>query len=400
MQSTGGKYRVSKVHGLPPFSLTQKKLIMAKLKVLVVDDEPGIRSGIARILRNYKVTYPFIDEVFEYEIIEAATGEEALEILQQGNIDLVLLDNKLPGIEGIEVLDYINKAKMDVAVMMITAYASIDLAVKATEQGAYNFLPKPFTPGELKNSIEALTKHLYLKRMTRKMSSAGREVRFKFLSVLSQELKSPLNAVEGYLRIMKERQAGDSLDDYDHVIDRCLERLQGMRTLIMDLLDLTRIEQGEKKRELKPLDLVQIARNCIDTVSPLAVQKNVTIHFDAPDELIYVCSEMEMESIFNNLLSNAVKYNKEGGEVFFVLRDCPGKVEIIVEDTGIGMSKDDLGKLFKEFSRIKNSKTRMISGSGLGLSIVKRIVDLYNGKIDVQSEPDKGSKFVLSLPKS
>ena len=138
---------------------------MKKLKVLIVDDEPGIRSGIERILRNYAVGYPFMDEDFGYEILEAGTGETAIDIINNNPIDVILLDNKLPGIQGVEVLEYINKKQYDAVVMMITSYASLDLAVKVTNMGAYNFVPKPFTPQELKAAIENITKHLFLKRI-------------------------------------------------------------------------------------------------------------------------------------------------------------------------------------------------------------------------------------------
>src|SRR6056297_2611966 len=139
------------------------------LKVLVVDDEPGICSGINRILRNYTVGYPFMDEDFTFDVKEASTGEDALKIIDEGGIDIVLLDNKLPGMDGIEVLEYIKKKEIDILVMMITSYASLDLAVKATQNGAYNFVPKPFTPQELKSAVENITKHLFLRRMTKDM---------------------------------------------------------------------------------------------------------------------------------------------------------------------------------------------------------------------------------------
>lgn len=183
---------------------------MSKLKLLIVDDEPGIRSGVERVLRNFTVGYPFMEEDFSFEILEAETGEKAIEIIDSMPIDIILLDNKLPGIHGIEVLEYIKSKEYDISVMMITSYASLELAVKATNQGAFNFVPKPFTPPqELKTSVENITKHLYLKRMTKQMREEGKQARFQFLSVLSHELKSPLNAIEGYLRIMKEEQAGN-----------------------------------------------------------------------------------------------------------------------------------------------------------------------------------------------
>ncbi|NMC41316.1 MAG: response regulator, partial [Bacteroidales bacterium] len=214
---------------------------MGILKVLVVDDEPGIRSGVTRILGNFSVTYPFMDEDFSFEILEAPTGEEALEIIEKNKPDIVLLDNKLPGMQGVDVLDNIRKKNHDVVVAMITSYASLDVAVRATRNGASDFIPKPFTPQELRSSIENITKQLYLKRITHRLNEEGKKVRYQFLSVLSHELKAPLNAIEGYLRMMQERQYGEKIDDYAVPIDRSLQRIQGMRNLIMDLLDFTKI---------------------------------------------------------------------------------------------------------------------------------------------------------------
>jgi signal transduction histidine kinase len=372
---------------------------MSTLKVLVVDDEPGIRSGIQRILRNFRVGYPFMDEDFDFEVIEAETGEKAIEIIDSLPMDIILLDNKLPGMDGIGVLDYIRKKEYDAQVMMITSYASLDLAIKATNNGAYNFMPKPFTPDELKSSIEGITKHLYLKRMTRNMNREGKQVRFQFLSVLSHELKSPINAVEGYLKIMKERQVGENLSDYDAMIDRSLERIKGMRNLIMDLMDLTRLQSGKKTRELKKVDLNQAARIAMDTMEPMAIQKNVKMYLDTPENLIMQGDPDEIEIIVNNLVSNAVKYNREGGSVNVIMRQSASNLTINVEDTGIGMSEEDLKLLFQEFVRIKNEKTKLITGSGLGLSIVKKLVEeTYKGTITVRSQPDSGSVFEVIIP--
>lgn len=372
---------------------------MEKLKVLIVDDEPGIRSGIKRILRNYTVGYPFMDDDFGYEMLEADTGETAIDIIDNNPIDIILLDNKLPGIQGVEVLEYINKIQYDTVVMMITSYASLDLAVKATNMGAYNFVPKPFTPQELKASIENITKHLFLKRMTRKMNKEGKQLRFQFLSVLSHELKSPINAVEGYLKIMQEKQVGDNIDDYQAMIDRSLVRLKSMRNLIIDLLDLTKLESGKRNREIKKVDLLEISKMTVDTIEPLAIQKSVKIFFDAKENIFYNADSKEIEIIFNNLLSNAIKYNKPDGKVSFTISDSIDKVTIVVEDTGIGIANKDIPKLFHEFSRIRNSKTKDITGTGLGLSIVKKLVNLYNGEIKVDSTPDAGSVFTVVLPK-
>ncbi len=371
---------------------------MKKLNVLVVDDEPGIRSGINRILRGFTVGFPFMDEDFSFDLLDAESGEQAIEIINQQEIDIVLLDNKLPGIHGIEVLEYIKNKSFDIFVMMITSYASLDLAVKATNNGAYNFVPKPFTPDELKAAMESITKHLFLKRMTRKMKEEGKAVRFQFLQVLSHELKSPINAIEGYLRIMKEKQAGENIEAYNVMIDRSIERLKGMRTLIIDLLDLTKIESGKKTRELKKVDITEVIRIAKDTMEPLAIQKNVRIHFDNTQEIFMTADSEEIEIIMNNLISNAVKYNKDGGQVHIQAKRTNGKIEIMVEDTGIGMTEEETSMLFQEFVRIKNAKTRNITGSGLGLSILKKMVSLYDGEITVDSTPEVGTKFTVLLP--
>ncbi len=373
---------------------------MATLQVLVVDDEPGIRSGINRILNNYSVGYPFMDEDFDFELTDAGTGEEAIEILNNKKIDVVLLDNKLPGMDGIEVLEHINKQQLDMAVMMITSYASLELAIKATRNGAYNFMPKPFTPQELRSSIENVAKHLFLKRMTRKMQEEGKQIRFQFLSVLSHELKSPINAVDGYLKMLQERQLGDKLEDYDRIIDRSLVRLKGMRNLIMDLLDLTKIESGKKQRRLRDVDLTDIAQIAIDTMEPLAIQKGVKIKLTSEGHTNILADSDEMEIIFNNLISNAVKYNVEDGKVDVTICDNNSSIEIKVVDTGIGMSQEECDHIFQDFVRIKSSKTKDITGSGLGLSITKKMLDQYNSTIEVKSEPDKGSTFTITIPRN
>jgi len=371
---------------------------MAQLKVLVVDDEPGIRSGVARILRSFHVTYPFMDEDYTYEVLEASTGEEGIEIMERENPDIMLLDNKLPGIQGVEVLEYVRRKNHDIVVAMITSYASVDIAVKATNDGATDFIPKPFTPQELKSSIEHITKQLYLKRITHKLDEEGKKIRYQFLSVLSHELKAPLNAIEGYLNMMKERQMGDKIDDYASPIDRSIQRIQSMRNLIMDLLDFTKVNFERHVEKIQEVNLEEVASSAIVTVSPYAIQKDIQF-----ETKIVNCKKIwgdpnDFEIIFNNLISNAVKYNKTKGKVIVTIDCNENELMLSFEDTGIGMSPEDRDTIFEEFSRIKNEKTRNISGSGLGLSIVKKVVSLYHGIITVDSILDKGTLFTVLIP--
>lgn len=368
------------------------------LKVLIVDDEDGMRSGIRRSLRKFTVETDD-GQTVGLEIDEAPSGEDAIEKMAVTSPDILLLDNRMGGMSGLEVLDWVDENCPDVMVIMITAYASIETAITATKQGAYDFLPKPFTPGELKVSVRQAALHLLALRQAKELESEKRKVRFQFISVLAHELKAPLGAIEGYLYLLRDGTGMDDPKVYEKVVDRSLIRLTGMRKLIYDLLDLTRLESGQKKRELAEVNLSEVAEMSIETMKPDADGRGITINLTAPATINLTGDRSELEIILNNLISNAVKYNRDNGSVDVTLNDKDHQVEIEVKDTGIGMSKEEVEKLFGEFVRIKNSKTRNILGSGLGLSIMRKTAALYGGDINVASIPDKGSTFTVTLMK-
>ena len=370
---------------------------METLRVLVCDDEMGMRLGIARALRGFSVEVPEFDGAVGFETVEAETGEAALEHIGNGAPDILLLDLKLPGISGLDVLDAIAEGKRDILTVMITAHASIETAVRATKQGAYDFLPKPFTPEELRNVVRKAARHFIIERQARKLAEEKRRVRFEFISVLAHELKAPINAVDGYLNILKDGTAGGDPKVLAQIVERCSVRIGGMRKMIGDLLDLTRIESGLKAREMGPVDLVEIARTAIETATPDAMDMEVSLALHAAGPVQLLADSGEIEIIFNNLVSNAVKYNRPGGRVDVSVDGADGRATVTVRDTGIGMNPDEAAMLFKDFVRIKNRKTVGILGSGLGLSILKKLVKLYQGKIDVKSAPDEGSTFTVQL---
>jgi len=259
-------------------------------------------------------------------------------------------------------------------------------------------LAKPFTPGELRTTMRKATENLIHSRQARKLAREKRSIRFEFISVLAHELKSPLSAVEGYLKLMQERTVGHSMEAYDTMFSRCQLRLQGMRKLILDLLDLTRIESGQKKRDLCRLDLTEIAREIIENNTPMAHRRSITLLLTPDNPIITTADRSEMEIVLNNLISNAIKYNRDGGRVEVHLSYENQKSFLAVSDTGIGMTPEETKRLFQDFTRIKNSATRNILGSGLGLSIVKKISYLYGGTVNVTSSPGEGSTFTVILP--
>jgi len=366
------------------------------LAVLVVDDEPGMRLGVARALGGYTFALTELGIEVGFKVDMAESGEQALEKIAAARPDILLLDHKLPAMSGLDVMEQLG-ATDDMLTVMITAYASLETAVAAIKKGAYDFLAKPFTPNELKNAVRKAAENLIMTRQARQLALEKRQIRFRFISVLAHELKAPLGAIEGYLHILRNKSAGDDPAVYEHMLERCLVRSQHMRKMVMDLLDLTRIESGQKKRELVELDMRDLARTAMETAAPEALGQAVAIalHADAPVPMI--ADRGEIEIIFNNLLSNAVKYNRKGGRVDLTLRTDSDFCLIEVADTGIGMTEEEAARIFNEFVRVKNQKTRNILGSGLGLSIVKKLALLYGGDITVASRPGEGTTFTLRL---
>ncbi len=367
------------------------------LRVLVTDDELGMRLGVVRTLRGFTVRVPDVEEVIGFEVEEAENGEAALEIIRRSPPQILFLDHKMPGISGLEVLEATRDLQSEMLTIMITAYASIETAVQATKSGAYDFLAKPFTPDELRNTIRKAATRLALAKQARKLAEEKRQVRFQFIRVLGHELKAPLNAVEGYLRMLQEGQLGEKLSAYTEAVDRSLVRIEGMRKLVADLLDVTHIESGQRQRSLESVDVVQIAGRVLETFAPDAAARKIDIVLNAPGPVRLTADRGEIEMILNNLISNAVKYNRDGGRVDVQLAHQSERVTISVSDTGIGLATEEAARLFGEFVRIRNDKTRNILGSGLGLSIVKKLASLYGGDATVVSEAGAGSTFTVTL---
>ena len=193
-------------------------------RVLMVDDEQGMRLGASRILERYTVRLPDAEGEVGFEIELAESGEEALEKIARRAPDILLLDHKLPGLSGLDVLNRLVEDKRDVLTVMITAYATLETAVAATKRGAFDFLAKPFTPDELRATVFKAAKHVALQRAARRHAEEKRRLRFEFVSVLAHELKAPLAAVEGYLLAMQGKALGEELGAYAPMVERSLVR--------------------------------------------------------------------------------------------------------------------------------------------------------------------------------
>jgi len=364
------------------------------LHVVMVDDEEALCHGVRRIVEKYSVHVPEVHIDVDFTFSSCGSGERLLALLADGTpVDVLLLDLKLPGVGGLEVLQEVGTQGGDTVTIVVTAYATFETAVKATKLGAYDFLAKPFTPDELRYVLRKATTQLVVGRQARRLAEEKRHVRFNFISVLAHELKAPLNAIQGYLNILRTTETGANLQ----MIERSLVRLDGMKKLIVDLLDMTRIESGQRHRELTQVDLSALARNTIDLFGAEAGERNITLDIRAPEGLSMVADASEIEIILNNLVSNAVKYNRVGGSVHVELQRSGSEITIAVRDTGIGLTAEEASKVFGEFVRIKNEDTVGVLGSGLGLSTVRKLAHLYGGEATVESERGVGSTFRVTL---
>ena len=481
--------------------------------ILVVDDERIIRDGCVRILSKEGLA-----------VHTAGGGDEGLNLLRENSFDLLLLDLKMPGLSGMEVLQRVREGFPGLLVVVITGYATVESAVEAMKAGAYDFIPKPFTPDQLrivvnralekkalereaeqlrverekglreiageKSKIETILRCMadgvlvtdqegqvvwhnpsvvkMLKRVappalgqplwdwvedqglqewigkirqvcSEKSPAVSQEVtlgevtlmahtapvleergailgtvtvlrdismlkamdRMKsdFVAMVSHELRAPLASVEQQLSVILAGILGEINERQRGMVARAKERTHGLISLINDLLDLAKIEAGVVVQYRERLSIAEVLEKALEIFKGEAEGKNMTLRLTSTPSLPPVMADRRnMEEVFLNLLSNAVKYTQEGGWVRVEARPEGSYLCVQVEDNGIGISAEDLPHIFDKFYRVKNAQTRKIVGTGLGLPIVKRIVEAHLGTVEVESQPGSGSKFRVYLP--
>ncbi|HSB05325.1 MAG TPA: response regulator [Thermodesulfobacteriota bacterium] len=495
---------------------------MDQASILVIDDELIMREGCTRILSKEG-----------WSVITAENGQQGLEGVQARpeEIDVILLDLMMPGMSGMEVLDQIQRIDPNLLVIVITGYATVESAVEAMKKGAYDFIPKPFTPDQLrivvrralerralqkeaeflrrerekslrdiateKSKIKTIihsmgdgvlvcdregylvltnpaasrllnvsqdspvgillseanlpselskvitetiggkdlsyscvsqelaigdatqTRQLFLRAHTCPIQNDLGEtlgsvsvlqdistlkeldkMKSEFIAMVAHELRAPIAAVEQQLLVILDRLAGEVTEKQEELLSRAKERIKGLLDLIKDLLDLSKIEAGRLVQYKEPLLLPEVIQQVVDLMRTEAEAKRIDLQFFAPPSVPAITADRNaMEGVFSNLVSNAIKYTLEGGKVSISLSEEGSCVKAKVSDTGVGIAKEDVPKIFDRFYRVKTARTRQIVGTGLGLYIVKNIVDAHFGSISVESELGKGTTFSLLLPK-
>jgi signal transduction histidine kinase len=221
---------------------------------------------------------------------------------------------------------------------------------------------------------------------------------FDIFTVLGHDLKSPLNAVEAYLEIIRGKVLGDQTDAYMTILDNSIARLRQMRELITDVVDWSRIQDPDSQRSLSLLDVSKMVHSILERYLKDAQARNISLTAEIEEGLTMKAVPREIELVIQHLVDNAIKYNKDNGAVRIIMEKAGNEITLNVSDTGIGLAPEEQALLFREFMRIKNSRTQDIRGTGLGLAIVKKIIDLYRGRIHVESELNKCTSFSLVLP--
>src|SRR4030066_2066583 len=357
--------------------------------ILVIDDEEIIRDSCSQVL---------IKEGYQTET--AGDGETGLQKIREIKPDLVLVDLKMPGVCCMEVLKKIRDIDPDIIAVVITGFATIDAAVDSMKEGAYDFLPKPFTPEELRLIVKRGLEKRKLALETAALREEKKRMEENFITMVSHELRTPLVDIQQYFEVILGGITGDVAIKQKEMLEHVRERIDTLLNLINDCLDMTRIKAGEIVEKFEPLDISSILNDAIIFTRPQAEMREITLEIDAHASLKKVKGDKEsLKMMFTNLISNGIRFNHEGGSVLIKAKEQEENIIIEVSDTGIGIVKEDLPFIFDEFFRVKSDKTRNITGTGLGLSIVKKIAEVHSGSIKVKSELGKGSTFFVILPK-
>ena len=358
-----------------------------KPKILIIDDEEIVRDSCIQILMKGN-----------YEIKTASNGVDGLGILKEFNPDLTFVDLKMPGISGFEVLKQIHEIDPTIVTIVITGFATVDSAVDAMKMGSYDFLPKPFTPDELR----LITKRgLERRRFTLETIALRREkemLREHFAAIVSHELKSPLSAVQQNLYVLADDLSEKLSDDQGKKIKRLQIRIDDLVKLINTWLRAISVDIESIREQFKLTSIDVVVKKAVENTQQHAIRKAIEMETIIADELNFVNGdEGTLVEAVVNIAGNAVKYTRVNGKVKIDVQEKDAEIVITVSDNGVGIAKEDIPRLFEDFY-IGKSKTEGERRSGVGLAITRRIIEAHDGSINVQSELGKGSTFEIHLP--
>ena len=376
--------------------LTDLVAPQVKSRILVVDDISKNLQVVGTMLRNEG-----------YHVMPATSGVQALERAHAQPPDLILLDLMMPEMDGLEVCSRLKAEPLtrQIPIIFLTASNEMEHLMKGFEAGAVDYITKPFNAPEL---LARVRTHLELKHARERLREMNEE-KNEFMGIAAHDLRNPLGAITGYAEIILEEAASlqpspaEQFDRARKEMTECASRINAtsrrMAEMVQNLLDANRIERGEMQLNLAPTDLGPALNSVVETQRPHATAKQQTIHLEVPatPTMALVDASVTVQ-VLENLVSNAVKYSPPGKNIFVRLLHSAESVRCEVLDEGPGLSAEDQKKLFGKFARLSAKPTGGEHSTGLGLSIVKKMVEAMNGKVWCESEPGKGATFIVELP--
>jgi signal transduction histidine kinase len=387
--------------------------LKAPVHILLVDDlEENLLSLEALLRRDGLV------------LLKARSGPEALEILLKQEVALALLDVQMPEMDGFELAEMMRGSERTkrVPIMFLTAgTADHTRRFRGYEAGAVDFLQKPLEPDVLKSKVEvffelyrqrqhivvqrdalqsAFEENVRLLNESRKYAEALKDAdrrKDEFLATLAHELRNPLAPIRNGLHILKMSPNPKIAEDVRDMMDRQMTHLV---RLIDDLLDVSRVSQGKIDLRRERIDLQDVIRAALETSRPAIDAGRHEFILDMPDEAIPVNGDLtRLAQVVSNLLNNAAKYTPDGGKIRLTLTRDGHEARIHVADTGLGIERDMLPKVFELFTQVERNLNLSQGGLGIGLALAHRLVQMHGGTITAESAGEnQGSTFTVHLP--
>ncbi len=378
--------------------------------ILVVDDNHS----------NLFTARALIEEYIDAKVILADTSTKALHELIKNPVDLIILDvhmeNGMDGFELARIIKSRKKTEHIPIVFLTAACINEEFKRKGFEIGAVDYLTKPIDDFLMINRINVYLKLIERERKmnvllqeqaeelkrAKDVAEAANKAKDIFLANISHELRTPLNILFGATQIINYHLENDEVINKEEISTKLKTQTQNCYRLIRlvnNLIDITKIDSSNFALNMSNCNIVEIIEAIVTSVVEYAELKNIKIIFDTDvEEVMLACDLDAIERIILNLLSNAIKFTSNGGNIFVKISTINDLVQIKVKDSGIGIPEDEQKMIFERFKQVDNLLTRSNEGSGIGLNLVKSLVEMHGGTIRVNSEYRKGSEFIIEIP--
>jgi signal transduction histidine kinase len=359
-----------------------------KSKILIIDDEEVVLDSCTQILKGSS-----------YQLATATDGTLGLNLVKEFQPDLVFVDLKMPGISGFDVLYKIYEFDPTIVTVVITGFATVSSAVDAMKKGAYDFLPKPFTPDEFRLITRRGIERRKLVLETIALRREKDMLREQFASIVSHELRAPLGAVQQNLFALEYELTNTLNEGQKEKLERIKVRIDELLKLINSWLRVISVDINKLKESFTRISIIDPLSSALESMDPYAARKSIEIVKVIGDSLPLVNGDnLSLSEVFVNILGNAIKYSPDGEKVLIKIEEKGKELLVSIKDNGVGISEEDIPHIFEGFYRGKSGQA--LAGHGIGLAVSRQIVEAHNGSITVESELGKGTTFVVSLPVS